>query len=62
MQVGVVVLLLLDTIGGAGLGFCTPSWTDQRQLGLFSGLRLWACGFQDPAAVEVFRRFRGSGV
>ena len=41
----------------AGLGFCTPSWTDQRQLGLFSGLRAWAVGFEDSAAVEVARRF-----
>ena len=30
----------------AGLGFCTPSWTDQRQLGLlrFRGSGVWCFG------------------
>ena len=44
----------------AGLGFCTPSRTDQRQLGVFSGLKVQAFRFWDFEVVEVFRRFRGS--
>ena len=28
---------------GSGLGFRTPSWTDQHQLGLFSGSRVFFC-------------------
>ena len=39
MQVEVVVLCALLLLV-AGLGFCTPSWTDQSQLGLFSGLKV----------------------
>ena len=34
-QIEVVVLRVLLPVV-AGLGFCTPWWTDQRQLGVFS--------------------------
>ena len=39
MQVEVAALRVLLLLV-AGLGFCMPSWTDQRQLGLFSGFRV----------------------
>ena len=38
MQVEVVLQCVLLVV--AELGFCTPSWSDQRQLGLFSGLKV----------------------